>query len=1038
MRRVASALACLLALALPSLALAQANVVEPQQAGQNQVRWDRFDWRFIDLLEGEEKGAGIRLYFYEGEQEVAERAAAAIVEEYDHLVEVFGYEPKERIPYILYDSHQELEETNLFQIGEGTLGVTSPLDLRMTASYWGDHRRFRHVSLHEMAHQFTIQKVNSVAGGSKVSGSPLMEMPLWFIEGIAEYYSTPGHFGPDDEWWIRDLVANPEPERGWFLRSFFDDDVRSFVFTYKVGQARIAFLTDTYGEDVPQTILDESYRMAKPEGGLFSGRRREDRKAIAFEKLLERVTGDSKSRISQRWEDWLKKRYYAEYLAATQQPSDMRREDAIHGMPDSFRVAPEGNAVVYRTVEPVTGVTSLILVDPRDASSAIRIASDGQPGVDSLHYFDRPVATLSAKKIAWIARAGANDVVHVGRWKQTQRDRERSGELKIDSRLSVDDFRKFDPSGRGIRELGSPAFSPDAKQIAFIALDTDGIVDIWTLDLESAKWKRVTNDLYAERELDWGEPGIAFSSDATPWSNYDLFLVDPATGERLRVRPSDAEHRHPRFRPGTSRLLYSGDESGKWDVYEVDVAAPANAGPGVTSENASDIERVPTAGSDPAPAAEPALVQRTDFATGMTHPQLAGDRLWGLAFVGGRFRVYSLPADSTMETTPLALSTDADTRPAWSIPSRELPGSVAYKPWNTGNWSMEQAFVAIGAGNGIFGGGFLFFQDMFRDRTVVVQGQAYGDVSLTDLQVVYFDRSRRVPLGFGVFMAPGFVQDPEFSTDTRPIYFIERKFGALALADYPLNRYLRIGTGLGVSTTSREVPVWLDNFATEDERTEWASRNGGWAAQLDATANAGYDTLIRTWGTPPLGGSSVVATVSGYHVPARGTTYGDATLDAQKYVRIGSSTSLGFRATTGRAFGDEWRRPFFVYSSDNLRGVPWYRYDYLISDAYVVGQSELAVPLDRIIRIAFFNGMIGIAGVDAGSVFDRYDQAEGQSTAATVLGVNMQLAIFDLRLHFARPFDIGGLVPGETRGEDGRVIVPDGWVTNFSIRYAWF
>ena len=1022
---------CVLAsLVFPSLAFAQANVVEPRQAGQNQVRWDHFDWKFVDLLEGEKKGAGVRLYYYNGEKDVAERAAAAVVEEYEHLVEVFGHEPKEQIPYILYDSHQELEETNLFQIGEGTLGVTSPLDLRMTASYWGDHRRFRHVSLHEMAHQFTIQKVNAL--GPKGGDSPLMAMPLWFIEGIAEFYSTPGQFGPDDEWWVRDLVANPEPERGWYLRDFFDDAVPSFVFTYKVGQARVAFLADVYGEDVPQKILNESFRLAKPAGGLFSGKR-DDRKAIGFEKLLQRVTGDSRGRIEERWKDWLKKRYYTEYLAAKQQPSDLQREDAIRGMPDSFRVAPKGNAVVYRTMEPVTGVTSLVLVDPRDASSAIRIASDGQPGIDTLHYFDRPVAAINEKKIAWIARSGANDLAHVGTWKHSQKDREKGGVLKVDARISVDSFRTFDPSGAKLRELGSPAFSPDGKQIAFIGLDEDGIVDVWVLDLHSGEWSRVTNDIYAERELDWGDPGIAFSSDATPWGNYDLFLVDPASGERMRVRPSDAEHRHPRFRPGTSKLLYSGDESGKWDVYEIDLAAPPDAGPSVTSE----VERVPTSGTEETPA-EPALVQRTDFATGVTQPQLAGDRLWGLAFVGGRFRVYSLPADAVLETTPLALSAAADPRPAWTIPSRPLTGSVVYKPWNTGNWSMEQAFVAIGAGNGVFGGGFLYFQDMFRDRTVAIRGQAYGDVSLTDLQVVYFDNTRRVPLGFGVFMAPGFVQDPEFSTDVRPIYFLERKFGVVALADYPLNRYLRIGSGLGVSTTSRDVPVWLDNFATEEERTRWQSRNAGWAAQLDGSASVGYDTLIRTWGTPPLGGSSVIATVNGYHQPARGTSFGDATLDAQKFFRIGQTASLGFRATTGRAFGDEWRRPFFVYSSDNLRGVPWYRYDYLISDAFVVGQSELAVPLDRVIQIALFNGMIGVAGIDAGSVFDKYVDAEGQATAATVVGVNMQLAIFDLRLHFARPFDIGGLEPGKTRGEDGRVIVPDGWVTNFSIRYAWF
>lgn len=1018
---------------IPALALAQAKVVEPQTAGQNPVRWDRFEWRFLDLLENEEKGAGIRLYYYEGEKEVAERAAAAIVEQYEHLVDVFSTKPKERIPYVLYDSHQELEETNLFQIGEGTLGVTSPLDLRMTTSYWGDHRRFRHVSLHEMVHQFTIQKVNMLAGDSKVSGTPLLEMPLWFIEGIAEYYSTPGHFAPDDEWWVRDLVANSDPERGWYLRGFFDDQVRSFAFTYKLGQARVVFLAETYGEDTPQKILDESWRMRPSSGGGLFGTRGESRKALAFEQLVKHVTGDNADRVKARWEDWLKKRYYTQYLAAKQQPSDLQREDAIRGNPDSFAISPDGKAVVYRTIEPITGITSLQLVDPRDPSSSIRIARDGKPGVDSLHYFDRAVAALDEKQIAWIARCGANDVVHVGTWTHSQKDRERDGELRVDARLSAGSFRVFNPSSAGVRELGSPAFSPDGTKIAFVALDADGVVDIWTLDLESAKWERVTNDVYAERELDWGQPGIAFSSDATPTATFDLFLLDLGSGETRRIRPTDSDHHYPRFRPGTSKLLYSGDEGGKWDVYEIDVSERAEPPPEEVTEAGAEGEedRVLTAGAD---AADP--VQRTDFATGITQAVVSGDRLWGLAFVGGRFRVYSMPLEEVLDTpAPVEL---AQAGPAWTIPQRPLEGSLAYKPWNTGNWSMEQAFLALGAGNGIFGGGFMFFQDTFRDRTVVMQGQAFGDPSLTDLQVVYFDRTRRIPLGFGAFMAPSFVLDPEFSTADRPIYFVERRFGVIGLADYPLNRYLRMGTGLGVSTSSREVPEWVDNFENSEQRNRWTERNEGWAAQVDATAHVGYDTLVWTYEAGPLSGSSILATVNGYHQPARGTSFGDASLDAHKYFRIGTFSAIKLRATTGRAFGDEWRRPFYVYSSDNLRGVPWYRYDYLIADAYAVGQLELGMPLNRIVRFAFFDTMMGVAGIDAGSAFDRYEDAEERATAATVVGVNMRLAIFDVRLHFAKPFDIGGLVPGETRGADGSVIVPDGWVTNFSIRYAWF
>lgn len=1048
----------------------------PQTAGQNRVRWDEFDWRYVDLLDEGDMGAGLRLYYYESEKEVAERAAAAIEEEYRELVKIFDLKPAAKIPYILYNTHQELEQTNLFPIGEGTLGATSPEDLRMTLSYWGDHQRFRHVSLHEMVHQFTIQKVGAVAGDAKISGSPLMDMPLWFIEGLAEFYSQPGGFTPDDEWWVRDLVANPAPERGWFLRGFFEDDVRSFAFTYKLGQARVYFLAHTYGQDVPQKILSESWRMRPGRGsGLFGRGGERGREAMGFPQLVKSVTGDSPQKIQAKWEDWLKKRYYSQYLQAKQQPSDWRQEDAVRGIPDWFTISPDGNALVYRTIDPMTGITSLMIVDPQDAGSARRVARDGGIGVDSLHYGDRAVAALDEKRIAWISRRGPNDVVRVGRWKRESEDTERGGTLRVNADLSVGGFRLFDPRPAGIRELGWPAFSPDGTRIAFIALDMTGVVDIWTLDLDDAKWTRVTNDLYAERELDWGEAGIAFTSDATAPGNFNLFLlkIDEGGGvERLTI--SAANHRTPRFAPGKNLLYYSGDEAGKWDVYALDLDAapvtpPHRETPLPVGESGSEpgADRVPTAGLEsatpgpfdplPAPLAATtggdatatvatdagdgaALTQVTDFATGITQPIVAGGRLWGMAFVSGRFRVFSLAENEMLKLAPTPASQPAPPAgPPWTIPSRPLTDVTEYKPWNTGNWALENAFVALGAGNGLFGGGFVFFQDILRDRTVIVQGQAFGDVSLTDLSTVYFDRTRRVQLGVAVFASPTFVLDPEFSDGLRPIYFLERRLGVVGLAEYPFNRYLRVGSGLGVSATDRSVPDWLDNFENRAQRESWRQRNDGTAAQFDSSLHAGYDSLVWSWETGPLTGSSVLATVNGYYQPARDDTwFGDASIDAQRYFRLGSTVALGFRATAGRTLGDEWRRPFYVYSVDNMRGVPWYRYDYLISDAYTIGQAQLALPLNSVLRFALFNSVIGVAGIDAGSLFDEIGQAEENATAAGVLGVNMRLAIFELRLHFARPFDVGGLEPGVTEGADGRPIVPDGWVTNFSLRYAWF
>ncbi len=1085
---LAAVLALASAVAAPWPARAQINLVVPQTAGQNQVRWDKFDWKFVDLLRDRGVGAGVRLYYYEEERETAERAAAAVEEEYLWLVEQFDYKPTVRVPYILYNSHGELEQTNLFQIGESTLGVTSPEDLKMTAAYWGDHARFRHVSLHEMVHQFTIQKVNGIAEKAKAYGTPLQKLPLWFIEGLAEYYSTPGGLDAEAEQYLRDLIANPDPYRGYGLPTFLSDDLRSFLYTYKLGQGRVYFLAETYGKAKLQEILSTSYRLrgwrrtSGPEGvepGPGASGRRGDR-VLEFDELLERVTGDSMEKIQGRWEDWLKRRYFRQYLSATQEFSDFREVEAARAHPDSFVVSPDGHALVYRGIEPVTGKSRLYLVDPRDPMSQAEIVEDGRPGVDTLHYFDRPVVAIDDERIAYVARSGPGDVIRILRYRHSARDAEEGNRIHTRARFRVGGAREtFDPRGERIREIGSPVFSPDGKRLAFVGLDDTGVSDLWVLELATSRYRRITHDLHAEKEIDWGKAGIVYSADATESRRYNLFLVDPDDPTPRRITQADANHRYPRFTPEGDRIGFSGDDAGKWDVYFLSVAAavdrarafaPAPSGappsPGAVEASGAGAATVValsgggattialratsavSAGADAdgfgAAPKETGYARATDFPTGLTYPFFTARRMLALGIKSGRFRVFSIDRGD-LQNEPLPYPAIAPWTP-WQIPHRPLERPREYSVLRADSWQLEQAFASLGGGSmGVVGAGFLLFNDRMRDRTVYVVAEARGRPDLTDAQAIYFDRSRRVPWGIAAFLRPTWIVDPEFSDANRAIYVLERKFGGAAILELPFNRYFRIGASFGLAGTSRSIP----SIAEDDSqnlgfgndvtgRQAWERKNVGVEPEIDASVSVGFDTLIQSWETGPLSGDSVVATVSTYFQPTRGSWFGDVGVDAQHYLRLYKTVNLGLRAAWGQAFGDEWLRPFWVYSFYNLRGVPYYQIGYLVNEKYTLAQAELQVPLDGLIRLLIFQNIEGIAAIDAGSVFRRYDEFEENRTAAFVTGFNFNLAIFQFRLHFAKSFDIGGIKPGVPRPGDRFPVVPTGWVTNFSIQYVFF
>jgi hypothetical protein len=115
---------------------------------------------------------GIRLFFYERERALAERAAASIEDSYRYLAGQFAYAPRKTFAYFLYSSYIEFLQTELFPVQEGVLGVTSTESLELTLPYFGDHRLFEDVSTHELAHEFTLQKLLTVAYEAGLPDAP--------------------------------------------------------------------------------------------------------------------------------------------------------------------------------------------------------------------------------------------------------------------------------------------------------------------------------------------------------------------------------------------------------------------------------------------------------------------------------------------------------------------------------------------------------------------------------------------------------------------------------------------------------------------------------------------------------------------------------------------------------------------------------------------------------------------------------------------------------------------------------------------------
>jgi hypothetical protein len=1039
--------------------------VVPIRPGRNLVRYFDFHWRDYDFLE-EDGSAGIRFYFYDREYPVARIAAGLVRQSWAYLSDRFNYKPSFKVPYILYNTYREFLETNVFDVTEGTLGVTSPQDLRMTLSYSGDRQLFTEVSTHEMVHQFQIQKVAERAASAGME-SPIGAFPLWFTEGLAEYYAHGQTIDPETDMFLRDVVLNAQGEIGYDIPTLEEDRPYAFLYTYKYGQAKLVFLAETYGEKVIQAVLDQSPRLA--------GTQRRGEPREAFMGLLARIAGEQPQQMNARWQEWVRKRSYPVFLQSRQDLPDVT-ELKLPDELDWFVSSRDGNLIFYRGVERDTARAKLVIIDRRDPGSAREVAIDQHPGTESLHIVQRSVMAVCEAGISWFAQSGNSDVLHVRALTRAERTDEgprppaqqqpsgpsmygpaglpgstpvtagsQRGPVTPFTRglvnLNLGPDRIIDVVRDGIIEAGDPTFSPNCGRLAFYGLDRDGKSDIYVLDLLEADphARRLTDDLYAERDLNWGEDGIVFAGDATESGRFNLFRIDPDNGTRIRLTDSPVNQRYPIALPGEG-VIFSSEAGGKSDIWFL--------------QNGR-IKRL------------------TDFTTAIAHPGLSPNGVYGVAWYAARFRLMEVPtqemlsADEQDAIPPSYASSLSNPLP---FPDEPIPGQTpVYEALNVGkNWRIEGGGAAIGSvgiGFAPVGGGGVVFADVLRDRSFTANLAIYGSFDLTDALAFYVDRSQRLIWGAGLFNT--FQQGRDFAfpgsencgkqppagqpTYACQVFYLQRMFGGLGLLSYPFSTYSRVDAELRLQGLSRSLVeggiIDANGFPTSLPASA-AADVAGFDTEVEGTLGYGWDTT-RFGPGGAIGGSSILFQVGAGSLLKRGSdglfVYTQA--DAIHTIHLVGRARLSGRAAVGLAEGNRFGRHFFLSSFDNLRG---FRFNdpRLLGDAYYVAQAELAFPLDFLIRFAFFSGITGIAGIDFGGVVETVhaqndypgkprivalaNEAWANRTMNYVLGVNFGLGPFELRVQFAHGIDIGGLVP--ERDENGNPT----WVPNISLHYAYF
>lgn len=752
--------------------LLAATPASAQYFGRNKVQYKQLKFQVL-------KTEHFDIYFYPEEKAGVDISARLAERWYARLSRVLAHRLRGRQPLVLYASHPDFEQTNVIQgeLGEGTGGVTEALRRRILLPLGGPLADTDHVIGHELVHafQFDITTPRNAPPGQSGANS----LPLWFIEGMAEYLSI-GPVDPSTAMWLRDAVQReklPAIEK-------LDDPMH---FPYRWGHAFWAYVAGRWGDQVIRQMLD----IAAAAGDVD----------VAIEKAL----GVKTKQLSSDWQAAIRSTY-APQLASTTPPRETGRlvikSDEFGGdLNVGPAISPDGRRIAFLSSRSFFSI-DLFVADATTGRVVRKLTSTAtNPHFSSLQFIYSAGAWDSASRRLAIA------TIISGRPALAIFDAE-SGRSDREVRIPMVD------------EIFNPTWSPDGRAIAFTGM-SQGLTDLYVYDLAASKLQRLTNDAYADLQPAWSPDGqrIAFVTDrfstdlqSLSIGTYRVALLTVESGkvDLLPVFPS-ATSFNPQWAPDGSRLYFLANPGGTPNLFRIALSSGA----------VTQLTRVST-GLSGITASSPAMSVATQSGTASFS-----------IYEGGNYSIHLLdateqgaPAVSLPSAAPLP---PPDRRPSdvaalLASPTVGLPAPLDYPTTGyTPSLSLEgvgQPVIAVGASRfgAAFGGGLsLYFGDMLGNHTLAtaVQFSSFaGNFSINDTsaQVGYFNQARRwnwgIVGGQSPYLSGGFQTGVGTTPQGEPvvidqtIIYRQTERSASGILAYPFSRARRFEMSGGLTQVS--------------------------------------------------------------------------------------------------------------------------------------------------------------------------------------------------------------------------------------------
>jgi hypothetical protein len=971
-----------------------------QYFGRNKVQYREFRFEIL-------KTKHFDVYYYPSFKDVAEQSARMAERWYARISRILNHDLKGRQPLILYASSPEFQQTTAIPdiLGEGTGGVTESLKRRIILPVGSSLYETDHVIGHELVHAFQYDIMNAVGPGGGAGGAGAARVPLWFIEGMAEYISI-GSVDPNTSMWMRDATQRK------FLPAIKKMGNYYKYFPYRYGQALWAYITGKYGDEMVARLMKGVGRVGD------------------FDSVAARVLGVTPDALSKEWHESYNKTY--DPLLKETQLTDPASKVMFKGTEDnrynvSPSLSPNGKNVMFLSTRDLFSI-DLYLADAQTGKIRKRITQTAtNPEFESIQFIRSAGAwDLQGEHFVFGAITNGRPILTVF-------------DVSNDKIIEEIPFKNMS-------EVYSPTWSPDGRYIAFSGM-AGGKTDLYIYDLGSKSLRQVTDDLFCDLQPAWSPDGhsIAFVTDRfgtdlslLSYGDYELALLDPDSGKIQRLQGfTGAKNINPQWAPDSQSLYFLSDQSGKTDVYRLDLASKTISQVTNLYTGVSGITESSPAISVAQKSGELAYSQydASEFSIYSMDNSAGLQGNAALAKFGGEL-LSVLPPRQQPSGALLGLLKN----PLFGLPEQtEFPES-SYKPKLSLDY-VSSPSVAVGVdrfGTYTGGGVTLFWTDMLGYHTVATMVQSSSRLKDAAGLVGYQNSEhrlnwggvvQRIPYVFGSY---GYGVDPNSGTyvEQDELYW-QINYDISGFLSYPINSVRRVefSSGFSYIDFDHELITYTYDYSGLPLGRDVLKLSSPPSIYFyNASLALVYDSAVFGATGPIIGQSYILETM-----PTIGSiSYYGVLADYRRYLMPKKPFTLAFRVLHygryGKSAEDDRLWPIYIGYDSLVRGYDYYSFsgneqDFdpyrLFGSKLIVANAELRFPLFRVLGIG--KGFYGIFPVDFVAFYDwgmawwdkpvypfYNDFAYAKSHPVSSAGIGLRVNVFGflvLGLNYVYPFE---------------------------------